>query len=241
MAEGDKVVPSGGNPQLDPTANGALNSTLGRTSGALNSTLGTTQGSMTNDKTRSGSLTGNRWIRNQSGLLIRNDEIEVERDVYRNRSANRKGPSSSVDEVMRRGQEDFKKSMQGYSKDLRLSKNAEKSGSPDGESKATETPTASDFQRNQSAGKQPIPRNRVDVFAGMFGQLAFGNPVLRQAATMALGSFPLQTLVPRCVGPFISRPTNHDGGVPQSNANESATKGQNVNNAETETAPDGNG
>jgi len=243
LAEGDKVVPSGGNPQLDPTK-GALNSTLGRTSGALNSTLGTTKGalsstlgttkgSMTGGKI-SGSLSGSRWIRNQSGLLIRNDEIEIERDVYRNRSSSRNGISSSVEEVSYRGQEDIKASMQGrwnqYRKDLRASKKAEKSGSPDGESMTT----ANDFQASQSRGKQPRPRPQVDVFSGAFGQLAFGSPVFRLAATTAMAAFPLQTLLNKSVGPFFAKPTNYDGGVPQTNTSEAASKGQVVNDVETE-------
>lgn len=234
MAEGDKVVPSGGNPQLDPTAKGALNSTLGRTSGALNSSLGTTQGSLTNDKTRSGSLSSANWVRNQNGQLVHVNEVE--RDVARQESMRRnsKGSKSwvlSESDILNRGKEEYGKSLRAFG-----SKKPEKSGSPDGEST---TPTATEFQKKQSEGKQPIQRNRVNVFAGAFGQLAFGSPVFRQAASMAIAAFPLQTLVPKCVGPFMVQPTNHDGAVPQSNANESATKGQNVNSSDTETPPDG--
>lgn len=249
MAEGDKVVPSGGNPQLDPTAKGALNSTLGRTSGALNSSLGVTKGALSSSLgvTKgslsggkiSGSLSGNRWIKNQSGLLIRNDDVEVERDVYRSRSQSRGGPSSSVEEVMYRGQQDIKDSMQGkwnqYRKDLRASKKAEKSGSPDGEGMTD----ADSFRRQQQQGKQPIQRDKGAAFSPSYGTLNFNSPIMKGAATMAMACLPFNGVLPRIVGPFLVSINNHDGGFVQTNIAEATTKGRNVNAVDTETPADG--
>jgi hypothetical protein len=187
----------------------------------------------------SGSLSGNRWIKNQSGLLIRNEEVEIERDVYRSRSSSRNGPSSSVEEVSYLGQEDIKASMQGrwnqYRKDLRASKKAEKSGSPDGEGMTD----ADSFRSQQQQGKKPIQRDRGAAFDPNYGTLSFNSPVMRGAATMALACLPFNGLVPRIVGPFLVSINNHDGGFVQTNIPEATTKGRSVNAVDTETESDG--
>jgi hypothetical protein len=187
----------------------------------------------------SGSLTGNRWIRNQSGLLIRNEEVEIERDVYRNRSSSRGVPSSSVEEVTYRGQQDYKDSIQGkwnqYRKDLRASKKAEKSGSPDGEGMTD----ADSFRAQQQQGKQPIQRDKGAAFRPDYGTLNFNSPIMKGAATMAMACLPFNGLVPRIVGPFLVSINNHDGGFVQTNVSESTTKGRNVNAVDTESASDG--
>lgn len=218
MAEGDKVVPSGGNPQLDPTARGALNSTLG-----------VTQGSLNGSKLRSGNLQSANFVRNQSGLLVNVNDLEM--DVARQSVMRRnwKGKGSRI------VSEDVLKDRGMKARDLRPIKAEKSGGSPDGEGMTD----SSSYLNQQQQGKKPVQRDKGAAFSPSYGTLTFNSPIMKGAATMAMACLPFNGLVPRIVGPFLVSINNHDGGFVQTNIPEATSKGRNVNAVDTETPADG--
>ena len=216
MAEGDKVVPSGGNQQLDPTRDN-------KWSNALNSKLGVTQGSLTDQKYRSGSLSSSNFVRNQNGLLV--SVNDVERDVARqaNMRRNRKGSDAwtlSEADILNRGQK---------ARDLRAFKPEKSAASPDGEEEEEdEEDTGSSPQIYNRPRPMAGPRLSA-AFNGTFGTMKFKSSVLQAACDGKVGQFPLQTLLPQCAGPFMPLVFSTQGGTMQSSAPEAMNKGIMVN------------
>lgn len=216
MAEGDKVVPSGGNQQLDPTRDN-------KWSNALNSKLGVTQGSLTDQKYRSGSLSSSNFVRNQNGLLV--SVNDVERDVARqaNMRRNRKGSDAwtlSEADILNRGQK---------ARDLRAFKPEKSAASPDGEEEEEdEEDTGSSPQIYNRPRPMAGPRLSA-AFNGTFGTMKFKSSVLQGACDGKIGQFPLQTLLPQCAGPFMPLVFSTQGGTMQSSAPEAMNKGIVVN------------
>ena len=216
MAEGDKVVPSGGNQQLDPTRDN-------KWSNALNSKLGVTQGSLTDQKYRSGSLSSSNFVRNQNGLLV--SVNDVERDVARqaNMRRNRKGSDAwtlSEADILNRGQK---------ARDLRAFKPEKSAASPDGEEEEEdEEDTGSSPQIYNRPRPMAGPRLSA-AFNGTFGTMKFKSSVLQGACDGKVGQFPLQTLLPQCAGPFMPLVFSTQGGTMQSSAPEAMNKGIMVN------------
>lgn len=216
MAEGDKVVPSGGNPQLDPTRDN-------KWSNALNSKLGVTQGSLTNEKYRSGSLNSANFVRNQNGLLVAVNDVEMDVARQANMRRNRKGSSAwtlSESDILKRGQEE---------RDLRAFKPEKSAASPDGEK---------DDKEEEDTGSSPMIYKRPRAifgpklsaaFSGTFGTLKFKSTVLQGACDGKVGQFPLQTLLPQCAGPFLPLVFSSQGGAIQPSTPEAMSKGIVVN------------
>jgi hypothetical protein len=179
LAEGDKVVPSGGNPQLDPTRDNkwssALNDKLGVTGPVLNETLGATGKELQSD----------RWKRNENGLLY--DSYTENRDFEPNKA---------------------KKSV----------------GSPNGEGAKSGTTNKYPNKVNEpKKGDGPKPSAAL---AGNFGGIKFKSQTMQMAADATIAMFPFQTLLPRCVGPFIPIVMNYQGGVAQSSVQEATNTGK---------------
>jgi len=214
LAEGDKVVPSGGNQQLDPTRDNKWPS-------ALNSKLGVTGNSLTDQKYRSGSLHSANFVRNQNGLLV--SVNDVGRDVARQADMrrNRKGSSAwtlSEADILSRGQKE---------RDLRPYKAEKSAASPDGEEEGEDKPQAVQQIYNKP---RPISGPRVSqAFNGTFGTMNFKSSVMKMACDGKVGQFPLQTLLPQCAGPFLPHVFSTQGGAMQPSAPEAMSKGLVVN------------
>lgn len=216
MAEGDKVVPSGGNPQLDPTRDN-------KWSNALNSKLGVTQGSLTDQKYRSGSLNSANFVRNQNGLLVAVNDVEMDVARQANMRRNRKGSGAwtlSEADILSRGQK---------ARDLRPYKAEKSAASPDGEEEDDEEEdTGSSPQIYNRPRPMAGPRLSA-AFNGTFGTMKFKSSVLQGACDGKIGQFPLQTLLPQCAGPFMPLVFSTQGGTMQSSAPEAMNKGLVVN------------
>ena len=215
MAEGDKVVPSGGNPQLDPTRDNKWSS-------ALNSKLGVTGNSLTNSVYRSGVSHSSNFVRNQNGLLVPVNDVRADVGRQANMRRNRKGKDAeveSVESVLDRGLAE---------RDLRPYKAEKSAASPDGEEEE-------DKGKSESSGPsynspRPLSGPRLSAaFNGTFGTMKFKSSVLQGACDGKVGQFPLQTLLPQCAGPFMPLVFSTQGGTMQSSAPEAMNKGVMVN------------
>ena len=217
MAEGDKVVPSGGNPQLDPTREN-------KWSNALNSKLGVTQGSLTDQKYRSGSLQSSNFVRNQNGLLVAVGDVEMDVARQANMRRNSKGSAGwtlSESDILSRGQK---------ARDLRAFKPEKSADSPDGEEEDDEDGEDTGSSPQIYQRPRPISGPRLSsAFNGTFGMMKFKSSVLQGACDGKIGQFPLQTLLPQCAGPFIPLVFSTQGGAMQSSAPEAMNKGIMVN------------
>lgn len=217
MAEGDKVVPSGGNPQLDPTRDN-------KWSNALNSKLGVTQGSLTDQKYRSGTLSSANFVRNQNGLLVAVNDVEMDVARQANMRRNRKGSDAwtlSEADILKRGQD---------ARDLRAFKPEKSAASPDGEEEEDdeEEDTGSSPQIYNKPRAISGPRLSA-AFSGTFGTMKFRSTVLQGACDGKVGQFPLQTLLPQCAGPFLPLVFSTQGGAMQPSTPEAMSKGLVVN------------
>jgi hypothetical protein len=215
LAEGDKVVPSGGNQQLDPTREN-------KWSNALNSKLGVTQGSLTDQKYRSGSLSSSNFVRNQNGLLVAVGDVEMDVARQANMRRNRKGSEGwtlSESDILDRGKK---------ARDLRAFKPEKSAASPEGEEEEEEEDTGSSPQIYRKPRPFSGPRLST-AFNGTFGTMKFKSPVLQGACDGKVGQFPLQTLLPQCAGPFLPLVFSTQGGTMQSSAPEAMNKGIVVN------------
>lgn len=207
MAEGDKVVPSEGNSQLDPTK---------KNSGALNERLGVTGGSLTGDKTRSGSLSSRRFIRNQSGLLTNVDDIET--DVARKETLNRYSTKHnkgvvSEDILFDRDKKRYESGLQSF----------EKRGSSQGDEQASDASTSTPIiQPPKPITSAPL---NIQGIKEVFGT----PPNLVDMMSMPIAYVPMVGGGKRYCGPAIINTFNFTGGCMQSNAHESMTTGMGVN------------
>jgi hypothetical protein len=207
LAEGDKVVPSEGNSQLDPTK---------KNSGALNERLGVTGGSLTGDKTRSGSLSSRRFIRNQSGLLTNVDDIET--DVARKETLNRYSTKHnkgvvSEDILFDRDKKRYESGLQSF----------EKRGSSQGDEQASDASTSTPIiQPPKPITSAPL---NIQGIKEVFGT----PPNLVDMMSMPIAYVPMVGGGKRYCGPAIINTFNFTGGCMQSNAHESMTTGMGVN------------
>lgn len=213
MAEGDKVVPSGGNPQLDPTRDNkwpsALNAKLGVTGKSLTSagvtgkalsSAGVTSGSLTGETERRGALQSERWQRNKNGVLVDTWNAGWNTPTYDDSSKSR----------------DFA--------GLKPQKSA---ASPDGEEEEDDKPEAV-----QQIYRKPRPISGPKVsqaFNGTFGTMNFKSSVMKMACDGKVGQFPLQTLLPQSAGPFLPLVFSTQGGAMQPSTPEAMNKGLVVN------------
>ena len=214
MAEGDKVVPSGGNPQLDPTRENKWPS-------ALNAKLGVTGNSLTNNVYRTGVSHSNNFVRNQNGLLVPVSDVRADVGRQANMRRNRRGKDAeveSVDSILDRGLAE---------RDLRAYKPEKSADSPDGEEEEEE-----DKGSSPQIYRKPRPFSgpRLSTaFNGTFGTMKFKSPVLQGACDGKVGQFPLQTLLPQCAGPFMPLVFSTQGGTIQPSTPEAMSKGIMVN------------
>jgi hypothetical protein len=210
LAEGDKVVPSEGNSRLDPTK---------KNSGALNERLGVTGGSLTGDKTRTGSLSSRRFIRNQFGLLTNSDDLEtdVARKEVLNRYSKDKGMHKrgvvSEDILRNRDQKQYEAGLQGF----------ENRGSSQGDEQAQDaSPSTPIIQPPKPITSAPLNIQGIkEVFSAP--------PNLVDMMSMPIALVPLIGPQKRYCGPAIISTFNFTGGSMQSNAHESMTTGMGVN------------
>lgn len=210
MAEGDKVVPSEGNSQLDPTK---------KNSGALNERLGITGGSLTGDKTRSGSLSSRRFIRNQSGLLTNVDDLEM--DVGRKEVLNRYSKNKGIhrrgvisEDILRdRDQKQYEAGLQKF----------EKRGSSQGDEQAQDaSPSTPVIQPPKPIASAPL---NIQGIKEVFGT----PPNLVDMMSIPIALVPLIGPQKRYCGPAIINTFNFTGGSMQSNAHEAMMTGMGIN------------
>jgi hypothetical protein len=210
LAEGDKVVPSEGNSQLDPTK---------KNSGALNERLGVTGGSLTGDKTRSGSLSSRRFIRNQSGLLTNVDDLEMDvaRKEVLNRYSKDKGMHKrgvvSEDILRNRDQKRYESGLQSF----------EKRGSSQGDEQASDASTSTPIIQ------PPKPITSAPLNIQGIKEVFSTPPNLVDMMSMPIAYVPMVGGGKRYCGPAIISTFNFTGGSMQSNAHESMTTGMGVN------------
>ena len=207
MAEGDKVVPSSGNSQLDPTK---------KNSGALNERLGVTGGSLTGDKTRTGSLSSRRFIRNQSGLLTNVDDLET--DVARKETLNRYSTKHnkgvvSEDILRDRDQKRYESGLQSF----------EKRGSSQGDEQAQDASSSTPLPES------PKPITSAPLSVNSVITTFSKPPSLVDMMAMPIALVPMIGPSKRYCGPAIISTFNFTGGSMQSNAHEAMTTGMGVN------------
>ena len=213
MAEGDKVVPSEGNPKLDPTR---------KNSGALNERLGITGRSLTNEGFISRSLTPSGWIRNNQGLLTHESRIEdnVAADYFRNRYSEDRHKLLSVDQLKARGEDERDLNREW----LRGAKNR---GSSQGD------------EQTQDDSKSSKGRTIYQMQGGSSGRGGFSigtamqsfshMPSLKEMMEMPIVNVPLAGFGKPYCGPAIVGTMNFNGAAMQSNCQEAMTIANAIN------------
>lgn len=207
MAEGDKVVPSEGNSKLDPTK---------KNSGALNERLGITGGSLTGEKTRSGSLSSASWIRNQNGVLVHSNDLEmnVSRMETLNRYSTKHNKGVKSEDILRdRANKQWESGLQKF----------ENRGSSQGDEQAQDASTSTPLPSSPKP-IAPVPLN-IQSVTTVFGK----PPNLVDMMAMPIALVPIVGTGKRYCGPAVINTFNFTGGSMQSNAHEAMMSGMGIN------------
>ena len=210
MAEGDKVVPSSGNSQLDPTK---------KNSGALNERLGITGRSLTGARAIERKLDSPSWVRNSAGMLTNVNDLE--KNVAGHNVLNRHSKDSPAS-----------------AKDLLLKGQDERDASRDwlnGPKKRGSSKEDEQTEEEKENEKKPIyvypsaPRPTGGFSIPTVGKAFQGMSSLREMMEMPIANVPIIGTGKRYCGPSIVGTMNFTGAAMQTNAPESMTTGGAIN------------
>jgi hypothetical protein len=202
MADGDKMVPSEGNPKLDPT----------KKSGS-----GPEPVVFAREKATSRRLESFGWVKNQSGLLTRRSDLYQNVESYQVLNRFSKKPDQgvmSVESLQDRGDMDYLDSL-NVSKKRGSSQGDEQAGDEEESAPSYSPPSAPRVSSNFS-----IP-SLSKSFTGM--------STLKEMMEMPIANVPSIGPHPRICGPAIIGTMNFTGAAMQSNAPETMTIGKGIN------------
>lgn len=200
MADGDKMVPSEGNPKLDPTKK---------------SSSGPAPVVFARDKATSRRLESFDWVRDQSGLLTHRSRIEdsVSAHAWMNRNS-KNAHTMSVEDIQERGDSDYLNS-------LNLPK---KRGSSQRDEQAGEEKSSEPSYAPPSA-----PRARSNFGIPTVATTFSGMHSLKEMMEMPIANVAMVGPNKRYCGPAIIGTMNFTGAAMQSNAPEAMSIGTGIN------------
>lgn len=211
MAEGDKVVPSEGNSQLDPTK---------KVSGALNERLGITGRSLNNQGYVSRTFGSSSWVRNNAGMLTHVNDLKDNTQKYQ--QLHRYGKSSqgllSSEELRDRGEDERDKGREYL-------KGPKNRGSSQGDEQAGDEEERPQTIYNQPSGRVTNTSLMIGTVQQSFGTL----PTLREMMAMPIVNVPHIGFGKTICGPAIIGTMNFNGAAMQVNGPEAMTTGQGIN------------
>lgn len=205
MADGDKMVPSEGNPKLDPTKK---------------SSSGPAPVVFARETATSRRLESFDWVRDQSGMLTHRSRIEdsVSAHAWMNRNS-KNAHTMSIEEIQDKSDND-------YFSSLNLPK---KRGSSQRDEQAGEEKSSEPSYAPPSA-----PRSMSNFSIPTISKTFSGLPSFKEMMEMPLANVPVLGPNPRICGPAIIGTMNFTGATMQSNAPETMNIGKGINTEATQ-------